>query len=33
VELFWTALLIFVSLACTGFLGLLARRLHTESGR
>jgi hypothetical protein len=29
VELFWTALLIITALAGTGYLGLLARRLHT----
>jgi hypothetical protein len=29
VELFWTALLIIAALAGTGYLGLLARRLHT----
>ncbi|MGH3759785.1 hypothetical protein [Actinophytocola sp.] len=28
-ELFWTALLIIAALAATGFLGLLAHRLHT----
>jgi len=33
VELFWTALLIIAALAGTGFLGLLAYRLHTGSTR
>jgi hypothetical protein len=33
VELFWTALLIVAALAGTGFLGLLAHRLHTGSTR
>jgi hypothetical protein len=33
VELFWTALLIVTSLACTGLPGVLALRLHTRSGR
>jgi hypothetical protein len=33
VELFWTALLIVASLACTGVMALLALRLRTESGR
>jgi hypothetical protein len=33
VELFWTALLIIAALGGTGFLGVLARRLHTRTGR
>jgi hypothetical protein len=33
VEQFWTALLIIAAFAGTGFLGVLAHRLHTESGR
>jgi hypothetical protein len=33
VELFWTVLLIVATLAGTGFVGLLAFRLHTGSTR
>jgi hypothetical protein len=33
VELLWTALLIIATLAGTGYLGVLAHRLHTRSAR